>query len=69
MKKITEERVGLVMIIATLTVILLIAGLFLIHYQKTRGSAIRMEGRNVVHLLINLSYEQGYGIGIPEPFE
>jgi signal transduction histidine kinase len=58
MKKITEERIGLVMIIATLTVILLIAGLFLIHYQKTRDNAIRMEGRNVVHLLTNLSYEQ-----------
>lgn len=58
MKKITEERFGLVMIIAALVVILLIAGQFLIHRQKTRDTAVRIEGRNVVHLLTNLSYEQ-----------
>ncbi len=58
MKKITEERFGLVMIIATLVVIVLIAGQFLIHRQKTRDKAVRTEGRHVVHLLTNLSYEQ-----------
>jgi len=58
MKKITEERFGLVMIIAALAVIFLIAGQFLIHRQKTRDAALRIEGRNVVHLLTNLSYEQ-----------
>lgn len=58
MKKIAEERFGIVMIIATLAVIVLIAGQFLIHRQKTRDQAVRTEGRNVVHLLTNLSYEQ-----------
>ena len=58
MKKITEERFGLVMIIAALVVIVMIAGQFLIHRQKTRDTAVRIEGRNVVHLLTNLSYEQ-----------
>jgi signal transduction histidine kinase len=58
MKKITEERFGLVMITAALVVILLIAGQFLIHRQKTRDATVRTEGRNVVHLLTNLSYEQ-----------
>ncbi len=58
MKKITEERFGLVMIIATLVVITLIAGQFLIYRQKTRDKAVRIEGRDVVHLLTNLSYEQ-----------
>jgi signal transduction histidine kinase/uncharacterized membrane protein affecting hemolysin expression len=58
MKKITEERIGLVMIMAALVVIVLIAAQFLIHRQKTRDTAVRIEGRNVVHLLTNLSYEQ-----------
>ena len=58
MKKITEERFGLVMIVAALLVIILIAGQFLIHRQKNRDKAVRVEGRNVVHLLTNLSYEQ-----------
>ena len=58
MKKITEERFGLVMIMAALLVIVLIAGQFLIHRQKTRDTAVRIEGSNVVHLLTNLSYEQ-----------
>jgi signal transduction histidine kinase len=58
MKKLTEERFGLMMIIATLLVIVLIAGQFLIHRQKTRDNAVRIEGRNVVHLLTNLSYGQ-----------
>lgn len=58
MKKITEERFGLVMIFAALAVIIVIAGQFLIHRQKTRDAAVRIEGRNVVYLLTNLSYEQ-----------
>ena len=58
MKKITEERFGLVMVIAALVVIVVIAGQFLIHRQKTRDAAVRIEGGNVVHLLTNLSYEQ-----------
>ena len=58
MKKITEERFGLVMIIATLTVILLITGQYLVYHQKTRESVVRTEGRNVVHLLTKLSYDQ-----------
>lgn len=58
MKKIAEERFGLTMIIAALVVILLIAGQFLIHRQNTRDTAVRIEGRNVVQLLTNLSYEQ-----------
>ncbi len=58
MKKITEERFGLVMIVAALLVIILIAGQFLVHRQKIRDKAVRVEGRNVVNLLTNLSYEQ-----------
>jgi signal transduction histidine kinase len=58
MKKITEERFGLMMIVAALVVIVLIAGQFLIHRQTTRDKAIRIEGRNIVHLLTNLSFEQ-----------
>lgn len=58
MKKITEERFGLVMIVSALVVITLIATQFLVHRQKTRDKAVRIEGRNVVHLLTNLSYEQ-----------
>jgi signal transduction histidine kinase len=58
MKKIAEERFGLVMIIATLVVIVLIAVQFLVHRQKTKDQSVRTQGRNVVHLLTNLSYEQ-----------
>lgn len=58
MKKITEERFGLIMIFAALVVITLIAGQFLIHRQTTRDNAVRIEGRNTVHLLSNLSFEQ-----------
>jgi signal transduction histidine kinase len=58
MKKITEERFGLVMIFAALFVIILIAGQFLFHRQATRDKTIRIEGRNIVHLLTNLTFEQ-----------
>ena len=47
MKKITEERFGIVMIIATLIVIISIAGQFLLHRQKTQEKSVIIEGRNV----------------------
>ena len=58
MKALSNERFGIVIIIATLLVITLIAGQFLIHRQKSRASAIKAEGMNVVRLLSNLSYNQ-----------
>lgn len=58
MKKLTGDRFGLIMIIAALLVIMLIAGQFLMHRQKSRDTAIKAEGRNVVRVLSNLPYEQ-----------
>jgi signal transduction histidine kinase len=58
MKVLRNERFGIVMIIATLLVITLIAGQFLMHRQSSRIFAIKAEGRNVVRLLANLSFEQ-----------
>ncbi|MFI3187203.1 MAG: hypothetical protein QX198_14605 [Methylococcaceae bacterium] len=37
----------------TLALIVLIAGLFFLHHQKTRDKAVRMDGRHVVDLLSN----------------
>lgn len=58
MKILRGERFGFVMIIATLLVIILIAGQFLLHRQKNRTSAIKSEGRSVVRLLAKLPYQQ-----------
>lgn len=58
MKVLKGERFGIVMIVATLLVITLIAGQFLLHRQKQHTSAIKEEGRNVVRLLANIPYQQ-----------
>ena len=46
------------MIAATLLVIVLIAGQFLYHRLDTKDQSVRVEGRNVVRLLSNLTFEQ-----------
>ena len=58
MQKFIGDKSAFVLIIATLLVIILIAGQFLIYRQKNRDNAIKAEGRNVVRLLANLPYEQ-----------
>lgn len=58
MKILSDERYGMVMIVATLIVISLIGWKFLIHRQDTRLVAIKAEGRNAVRLLTNLPYAQ-----------
>ena len=58
MKKIVGDRSGIAMIIASLVVIILIAGQFLMHRQSSRDISIKAEGRNVVRLLSNLPYQQ-----------
>lgn len=58
MKILKGERFGIVMIIATLLVISLITGQFLLHQQKKRTEAIKAEGRSVVRLLAKLPYQQ-----------
>lgn len=58
MKRLTGDYFGMVMIVATLLVIIVIAGQILIRQQENRVSAIKSEGRNLVRLLSNLSYGQ-----------
>lgn len=58
MKKLTEDRFGLLLIAAALMVIAMIAGQFLFHRVKTRDQAVRIEGRNVTRVLSNFSYDQ-----------
>ena len=58
MKKIVGDRFGIALIIASLLVIMLIAGQFLMHKQSNRENSIKTEGRNVVALLSNLPYQQ-----------
>jgi PAS domain S-box-containing protein len=58
MKILSDERYGMVMIIATLLVILLIGGQFLMHRQNSRLSSIKAEGRNTVRLLANIPFTQ-----------
>ena len=58
MKKIVGDRFGIALIIASLLVIMLIAGQFLMHRQSSRENSIKTEGRNVVALLSNLPYQQ-----------
>lgn len=58
MKNIAGDRFGLAMITASLAVILLITGQFLIHRQAKRDISIRAEGRNVVRLLSNMPFQQ-----------
>ncbi len=58
MNKFKGERFGIVMIIATLLVIALITGQFLLYQQKKQAQAIKTEGRSVVRLLAKLPYQQ-----------
>lgn len=58
MKILNDERYGLEMIIATLLVIMMIAGQLLMHRNSTRLSAIQAEGRNTARLLSSLPYAQ-----------
>ena len=58
MKSIVGDRFGIAMITASLVVIILISGQFLLHRKENRNDSIKIEGRNVVRLLSNLSYQQ-----------
>jgi signal transduction histidine kinase len=58
MKKLSEDRFGLLMIAAALMVIAMIAGQFLFHRVNTRDQTVRIEGRNVARVLSNFTYEQ-----------
>jgi PAS domain S-box-containing protein len=58
MKQIVGDRFGIALIIASLLVIMLITGQFLMHRQTSQENSIKTEGRNVVALLSNLPYQQ-----------